>query len=88
MKNMEAARDIPFKVIGPDGLWVAPLPPHHCSHCPPRPQCRQVDIWTATLGLHPPNHRRGFKAATGEILAEALAARKPDIACHPVSLPM
>ena len=23
---MEAASDIPFKAIGPDGLWVAPLP--------------------------------------------------------------
>ena len=31
---------------------------------------------------------KGFKAAAGEILAEALAARKPDIACHPGSSPM
>ena len=44
MGTMEVARDIPFKVIRPGGLWVAPLPPHHCSHCPPRPRCRQVDV--------------------------------------------
>ena len=30
----------------------------------------------------------GFKAAAGAILAEALAARKPAIACHPGSSPM
>ena len=88
METMEMASDIPFKVIGPDGLWVAPLPPHHCSHCRPHPRCRQVDVWTATLGLHPPCHRRGFKTAAGEILAEALVARKPDIACHPGSSPV
>ena len=41
-------------------------------------------LWIYT----PPGPRRGFKAATGEIPAEALAARKPDIACHPGSSPM
>ena len=35
METIKAASDIPFKVIRPSGLWVAPLPPHHCSHCPP-----------------------------------------------------
>ena len=30
----------------------------------------------------------GFKAAAGAILAEALAARKPDIACHPGASPV
>ena len=39
METMEAAAGITFKAIGPGGLWVAPLPPHHCSHCPPRPRC-------------------------------------------------
>ena len=83
MGTMEAAGDIPFKAIRPGGLWVPPLPPHHCSHCPPRPRRQQVDVWTATLGLHAPRHQRGFKAAAGEMLAKALVARKPDIACHP-----
>ena len=44
METMEVASNIPFKAIGPGGFWVAPLPPHHCSHCPPRLRRRQVDV--------------------------------------------
>ena len=35
MGTVEAAGGIPFEAIRPGGRWVAPLPLHHCSHCPP-----------------------------------------------------
>ena len=38
MGTMEVAGGVPFKAIRPGGRWVAPLPSHHCSHCPPHPQ--------------------------------------------------
>ena len=34
---------LPFKAIRPGGIWVPPLPPHHCSLIP-HPQCQQVDV--------------------------------------------
>ena len=72
MGTMEAAGGIPFEAIRPGGRWVAPLPPHHCSHCPRRPRRRQVvDVWTANLGFHPPCHRRVLKQPPGKWISNA-----------------
>ena len=72
MGTMEAANGIPFEAIRPGGRWVAPLPSHHRSHCPPRPRHRHVDVWTATLGFHPPHAIEGvLKQPPGKWISNA-----------------